>query len=170
MRRWLLVVLALFILEAIFIAPPELESTRTMVLKMLMFDLNGINLSVMALFYGVGFLVSLHGCYLMADRRRPWPHPLAAVFPAYLLGSFVLLPYYALRRHDGVGERQAWFGWTVLRAASLAGLFACMGLALWAGHPELFWVEFKTRWFTHVMAVDALVLIALLPLMAKGRI
>jgi hypothetical protein len=167
-RRALLPVWAALLVHTILFAPSSLPSdVLEMTRRLTLFD--GPDPALCALWYVTGIMLFLHATIYMAERPQHRPHPLPVLLMSPLLGSLVLLPYYALRRRDA--SRQPWrWPWRLLRAVLLAELVGFSLYGLIAGDPGALWVEVTHRRFSHFLLIDCAILVALLPPLVAGRL
>lgn len=124
------------------------------------FRFGDVDASVVALFLTMGLNADLFVVFFLCEARRVpgWPVALAS----FVLGSFVLLPYLALRGAPRLPPRAPG---TVTRIASsrlvasliAAGFLSVLGLFVGAGDPAAFARAFDRTWFVHVMALDFVV-------------
>ncbi len=164
-RRWLLFPWALLVGEAIFLAPPGFGDSLGVCLRLLTLDWAGLEPSVVALFFVGGSVVTLHGCFIAGEPRTSRPHPVWLVLAGYLLGSYLLMPYYALRPQGVARRRPSWMASPLLKAVLVLELPVFVAAGLHWGDVGRLWHEVQTQWFVHVLAIDVATLVVLLPLL-----
>ncbi len=136
-------------------APPASPDTSAVVVKMLTGRLDGVNLSLFALFNLMGVWPMAMAVALRFDARW-WKWPFIA--GSFALGAFVLLPYFVLRPWQA--SREAPGSWVTrflghrllhaalaLAAVGLVGLFVLGDLA---GFARLW----SSEQFPYVMSLD----------------
>lgn len=153
-----------------FTAPPAAPDLGALITHLATAQLEGVNLSLFALFNLMGVWPSAMGVALRFDRAWwKWPFLLGS----FALGAFVLLPYLVLRpwllprvEPASVLGRLLASRW-VRRALVLAA--SCFGaLFLLGGLPE-FAQLFRTQQFAYVMSFDFLAFCGAALLLATER-
>ncbi len=136
-------------------APPAAPDTGEVVVKMMTGRLDGVNLSLFALFNLMGVWPVAMAVALRFDRPW-WKWPFIA--GSFALGAFVLLPYLVVRPYGApreepvsrlgrlLGHRLLWAA-LVLAAAGLVALFVL-------GDLETFAALWRTQQFPYVMSFD----------------
>jgi hypothetical protein len=141
----------------IFTAPPPAPDTGELIGKLVSGQLEGVNLSLFALFN----LMGVWPLAMMVALRQDapwwkWPFLLGS----FVLGAFVLLPYFVLRpwlaprKPDAEGSfitRVLSSVWMV-RALGVAGV--CFGTLFFLGGLGEFAQLFRTQQFPYVMSLD----------------
>ncbi len=165
-----------FGIYAFFLAPPDdPERTWELIQRLIRFDIEGINPLIVAEFNLMGVLPLIYGSLLFIDGHRQkaiggqipaWP------FAALMMGvgAFTLLPYLTLRQplqgDESIpplnGNLALWNSpWTgrILTIVTL-GL---LGYGITQGDWSNFWTQWQTSRFIHVMTLDFLLLVLVLP-------
>ncbi|MCU0695328.1 MAG: hypothetical protein MUC96_02230 [Myxococcaceae bacterium] len=143
---------------AFLASPPASPDTNAVIVQMMTGRLEGVNLSLFALFNLMGVFpmafLALLAFDATAQKVPKWPF----VLGSFALGAFVLLPYLVLRRWN-LPRRQADTWWLrglasrwlavalVVAALALVGLFVTQDVG---GFLELF----RTQQFPFVMSFD----------------
>lgn len=144
---------------AVTLAPPPAPGTGALIARMLTGDLDGVNLSLFALFNVMGVLPMAFSCLLGFDehQRLPaWPFLVAS----FAIGAFALLPWLALRRWGG--PRRAADRWWLRvlghRATGAVLVVLAVGLSVTfvAGDLRGFQEQLVTEQFPFVMSFDFL--------------
>ncbi len=166
-----------FVLYAIVLAPPDdPEATFELIRRLVTGDLQGINPLIIAEFNLMGVLPLIYWCLLFIDGNRQkqlglsipaWP--LATLMMA--VGAFALLPYLGLRRPlTGAETFKSQLPWTLALWNSawtgrllMLGSLGLLGFGIGQGDWLDFWTQWQTSRFIHVMTLDFLLLVALLP-------
>lgn len=165
MRRLLLVPWIAFLLFAIAFAPSALDSdVLEMSKRLTLFDAEP---ALCGLWYATGTLLFVHGTYYFAERPQHRPHPLIVLVVSPLLGALALLPYYALRRPDPARQPWGW-PWRLLRIVLAIEFVGFLGYGVIAGDLAALWYEITHRRFSSFLAVDCVLLLALLATAAAG--
>ena len=140
---------------ALFAAPPAAPGTVQLISRLATGELNGVNLSLFALFNLMGVGAAAMAVALRFDR--PWWKWLFLV-GSFALGAFVLLPYLVLRpwlwprvEPSSFVGRLLSSRW-VTRALGLASF--CFGGLFFAGGLGEFATLFRTQQFPFVMSFD----------------
>ena len=141
----------------LFTAPPSAPDTAELIGKLVSGKLEGVNLSLFALFNLMGVWPLAMMVALRGDAPWwKWPFLLAS----FVLGAFVLLPYFTLRpwlaprASDAEGSfitRVLSSVWMV-RAIGVAGV--CFGALFFFGGLGDFAHLFRTQQFPYVMTLD----------------
>jgi hypothetical protein len=146
---------ALLIAVALFAAPPASPDTSQLISRLVSGQLEGVNLSLFALFNLMGVWPAVMCVALRFDR--PWWKWIFLV-GSFALGAFVLLPYFVLRPWlQPRVEPSTFLGrllssrWMV-RALGLAAI--CFGGLFFAGGLQEFGVLFRTQQFPFLMSFD----------------
>ncbi len=142
---------------ALFTAPPGSPQTGELIEHLVTAKLDGVNLSLFALFNLMGVWPLAMTVALRTDARW-WKWPFLVL--SFFLGAFVLLPYFMLRPWlEPRREPESFVGrllssrW-VLRAIALAAV--CFGALFFLGGVEEFGRLFHTQQFPYVMSFDFL--------------
>lgn len=170
-RLALLAAWAALVAYALVAAPP-----RDVALERALwtFRFGDVDASVVALFLAMGLNADLFVVLLLRDgrlRRVPgWPVGLAT----FVLGSFVVLPYLALRGAPRPPPRAPGRITRIVSSRPVGGAIAIGYAAVLAlaacGDPDAFARAFERTWFVHVMAIDFAVECVLLAwLVAEAR-
>lgn len=126
---------------------------------------------LVAVFNSMGLLPLVYACFLLPDahvRSRPaWPFVVAMM----ALGAFALLPYLIWRSPESTRERQPNWGLAFWESRWLAiALTLALATVIGRGVVAADWAEYLALWqrdrFVHVMTLDFVLLIALLPVVA----
>ncbi len=141
---------------AFFAAPPGDPETLPLVTKMMTGQLDGVNLSLFALFNLMGVWPMLLASLLVDDPRGKWPF----VLGSFALGAFALLPWLMIRTWQPLPPNPSRLA-RVLRSRGLrAGLVlvgvALLGLFFFGGDFAAFTATWKTNQFAFVMSFDFL--------------
>ena len=168
MRRSLWLVWIALAVHTVWFAPSELPSdVLEMSRRLTLFDWPEPALS--ALWYVTGTTLFLHASIFFAERPQHRPHPLPVFLLSPLLGSLVLLPYYALRRRDET--RQPWrWPWRLLRVVLVVEIIGFSLYGVIAGDLSGLWHEVTHRKFSHFLLLDCAILLALLPPLTAGKL
>ncbi|MBD2666646.1 hypothetical protein B6N60_03977 [Richelia sinica FACHB-800] len=147
-----------FITYAFLFAPPNDPNTSELIKNMLVFQWEGINPLVIALFNLLGIWALIYTAVILMDGRgqkvRAWPFAIASVG----VGAFAILPYLALRDPNPQFE-----GKKSLLIKILDSHLTGMAAALIAGALIVYglqgdWANFVQQWhssrFIHVMSLD----------------
>jgi hypothetical protein len=142
---------------ALFTAPPGSPDTGKLIERLVTGNLEGVNLSLFALFNLMGIWPAAMAAWLRFDAR--WWKWLFLV-ASFGLGAFALLPYFVLRpwlepRREPTSFIGRFFSsrW-VLRAIVLAA--GCFGALFFLGGLPEFATLFRTQQFPYVMSFDFL--------------
>jgi hypothetical protein len=166
-RRLLLLIWLMLIVDAVFLAPSELPSSLEMGWRLVVFDWPEPGL--IALYYATGILLFLHASFLLSETRYSQPHALPVLLLSPLFGSFIMLPFYALRRL-GPARVPRRLPWRVLRYVLLGELLAAALYAVLAGNLGALGHDITHRRFSHVLLVDFVLLSGLLLLLSAGKL
>lgn len=153
-------------------APPDRPETFDLIQKLLVFDIEGINPLVVALFNIMGIWPLIYSGVLFADGRmqKVWAWPFAT--GSFAVGAFAILPYLILRQPNGdfAGKKGwvlKWFDSRWAGAIAALGAFALVVYGLTQGN----WGDFAQQWqsdrFIHVMSLDFCLLCLLFPLLLR---
>jgi len=158
--RWVALTTWLLLLAVSFLtAPPADPNQNELTLKVLTFQLEGLNLSLVALFNLMGVWPMVFMAMLAFDttEQRVWRWPF--VLGAFVLGAFALLPYLVFRRW-GAPKRAADSRWLRLlgsrgTALVLTVLGAGLVVLFFAGGDLGAFVSLcRTNQFAYVMSFD----------------
>ncbi|MCA3014747.1 MAG: DUF2834 domain-containing protein [Myxococcaceae bacterium] len=158
-ERWLALAVWLLLLAVAFtLAPPPSPDTSAQLVAMMTGRLEGVNLSLFALFNLMGVFPMAFFAVLAFDapaQRAPkWPF----VLGSFALGAFALLPYLVLRRwHLPRREASTWWLRALgSRALAAALVIAGLGLAgLFVSQDVDGFVQLaRTQQFPFVMSFD----------------
>ena len=158
--RWVSLGIWLTLLAIAFVGSPAASPDQNaMIVKMLTFRLDGVNLSLFALFNLMGVWPMVFIVLLAFDttEQRVWRWPF--VLGSFALGAFALLPYLVLRKW-GAQKRVADKAWLqALGSRWAAGFLLSAALALSfmffaSGDLEGFAKLFQHDQFTFVMSFD----------------
>lgn len=167
-RALLLSLLALFLLETLFLAPAALP-TDLLGLSLRLTRFDWPEPALCGLWYATGVLLFLHATYYFSERPQHAPHPLLVLVLSPIFGSLLLLPYYAFRRP--APAREPWrLPWSLLRAVLFVELAGFLLYGIIAGDPSALWLEITQRQFSHFLVIDFVILAATLPLLVTGRL
>lgn len=165
-----------FTIYAFFLAPPDdPEATWQLIQRLIQLDVEGIDPLIVAEFNLMGVLPLIYGSLLLIDGHRQrsmggkvpaWPFVVLMMG----VGAFALLPYLVIRRSlqgdESIpavnGSLQFWNSpWTgrILTGVSLGLLGYGMGWGNWGD----FWIQWQISRFIHVMTLDFLLLVLVLP-------
>lgn len=153
-----LVTWLLLLTTAFLFSPPAAPDTNDVIRRMLVGQLEGINVSLFALFNVMGVLPMSFLAVLVFDakaQRVPkWPFVMAS----FALGAYALLPYLVLRQWE-LPRRPAETWWLRLLASRLLGVvLTALGLTLVAlfvtGDVRGFVTLVRTQQFPFAMALD----------------
>jgi hypothetical protein len=167
------------LLAAAFLTSPSAApDTNDLIVKMMTGRLDGVNLSLFALFNLMGVWPIAMMVALRFDRPR-WKWPFIA--GSFALGAFVLLPYLVVRPYGGPRDQPASRLGSFLGNRLLWGALALVGaglLVLFAvGDLSTFARLWRTEQFPYVMSLDfvamtlarALLAVAERPMSAAAR-
>jgi len=153
-----LVTWVLLLTMAFVFSPPAAPDTNDVIKRMLAGQLEGINVSLFALFNVMGVLPMSFLAVLVFDAKEQrvpkWPFIIAS----FALGAYALLPYLVLRRWD-LPRRPAETWWLRLVGTRLLGIvLTALGLTLIAlfvtGDVNGFVTLFRTQQFPFAMTLD----------------
>lgn len=153
-----LVTWVLLLVVAFGFSPPAAPDTNDVIRRMLAGQLEGINVSLFALFNVMGVLpmsfLAVLAFDAKAQRVPKWPFVIAS----FALGAYALLPYLILRQWD-LPRRTAETWWLRLLGSRLLGLvLTALGLTLIAlfvtGDVSGFVTLFRTQQFPFAMTLD----------------
>lgn len=153
-----LVTWVLLLTMAFVFSPPAAPDTNDVIKRMLAGQLEGINVSLFALFNVMGVLPMSFLAVLAFDAKEQrvpkWPFIIAS----FALGAYALLPYLVLRRWD-LPRRPAETWWLRLVGTRLLGIvLTALGLTLIAlfvtGDVNGFVTLFRTQQFPFAMTLD----------------
>lgn len=140
---------------AVFTAPPGSPDTGELITRMVTGKLEGVNLSLFALFNLMGVWPAAMAVALRGDAPW-WKWPFIAL--SFGVGAFALLPYFVLRpwlvrpaKDTSIIARLLSSVW-VRRSLMLAVL--CFGTLFFLGGLEEFARLFRTQQFPYVMSFD----------------
>ena len=140
---------------ALFTAPPGSPETGALIERLVTAKLEGVSLSLFALFNLMGVWPLAMAVALRTDPRW-WKWPFLVL--SFFLGAFALLPYFVLRPWLELRREPTSFAgrllssrW-VLRALVLAAL--CFGALFLFGGLGEFATLFDTQQFPRVMSLD----------------
>lgn len=143
--------------SAFAFAPPPAPGTGALISRMLTGQLEGVNLSLFALFNLMGVLPLAFTALLVFDERQrvpAWPFLLAS----FAVGAFALLPYLALRRWGGarLPADRLWRRVAGHRATGvvLSALALALTVTLALGDLPAFRALVATQQFPFVMSCD----------------
>lgn len=155
-----LVTWVLLLSAAFLVSPPAAPDTNDVIRRMLVGQLEGINVSLFALFNVMGVLPLSFLAVLVFDAKEQrvpkWPFLIAS----FALGAYGLLPYLVLRRWD-LPRRPPETWWLRLVSSRLLGIvLTALGLMLVAlfaiGDVNGFVELFRTQQFPFAMTLDFL--------------
>ncbi len=161
---------------AFFLAPPDDPNTLDLIMRLVRGDIAGINPLIVAEFNIMGVLPLLYWSLLFLDGYRQ--AQMGAKIPAWpfaslmmAVGAFALIPYLGLRQ---VPDPQVRFKtplpwtlkiWNSVWTGRILAL-AALGL-LGYGFAQGDWADFVRQWqtsrFIHVMSLDYVLLVVLMP-------
>jgi hypothetical protein len=156
------------IIYAFFFAPPNQANTFELITKLLTGDWEGINPLIISLFNLMGIWAIIYTCLLLIDGRGQKIKAFPFAIASFAVGSFVILPYLALRQFNPefVGEKNCLI--KVLDSRS-TGIILTIGtiVLLVFGISQGNWGDFLQQWqtnrFIHVMSLDFCLLCLLFP-------
>lgn len=166
-----LVTWVLLLGTALVFSPPAAPDTNDVIRRMLVGQLEGLNVSLFALFNVMGVLpmsfLAVLGFDSKEQRVPKWPFLIAS----FALGAYALLPYLVLRRW-GLPRRPAETWWLRVLATRLLGIVLTgLGLTLVAlfvtGDVNGFLTLLKTQQFPFAMTLDFLACWVLAALLAR---
>jgi hypothetical protein len=166
-RRLLILIWLMLIADTVFFAPSELPSPLEMGWRLVVFDWPEPGL--VALYYATGIILFMHAAFLLAETRQSKPHALPVLLVSPLFGSFIMLPFYALRRR-GPARVPSRLPWRLLRYLLLGELVAAALYATLVGNLGALWHDITHRRFSHVLLVDFVLLSLLLLLLIAGKL
>lgn len=160
-----------FTIYAFGFAPPDQADSFNVILRMIQGDTAGINPLLMMVFNLMGLLPLVCGCFLIpADHGRKFPAGLI-VGLMMGLGAFALLPYLALRPTYRIGAaKPSWWvrlfdsRWLALILAGGAVFLVAQGIG---GDGGAYFAQWQQERFVHVMTLDFVILIGLLPILVR---
>jgi hypothetical protein len=161
-----------FIIYAFFFAPLTQPDTFELIKKLVLFNIEGINPIVVALFNLMGIWPLVYGCILFIDGRGQkipaWPFVVAS----FGVGAFAILLYLALRQpNPEFPGKKDWF--LQLQDSKIFGLILALGavILLAFGLLKGDWSDFVQQWqsskFINVMSLDFCLLSFLFPVLLK---
>ncbi|UJR13723.1 hypothetical protein I4U23_000734 [Adineta vaga] len=165
------IIWCVFLLYTLFFAPKTDQRSKStgVYVKQLMFGpWNDIDPYIISLFYFLGIWPLVYMSILLTDgQNQPFNGSLASCM-AMVLGGFILLPYFALRRSEcGKKFRINYFVRLFESKLIAIGLMiSTIGLILFAimfGNLHEFRQEFDRNQFIHVMTIDFFVVSFLFP-------
>jgi hypothetical protein len=140
---------------AFFTAPPAAPDTSELIGRLVTGQLEGVNLSLFALFNLMGVWPLAMAVALRGDAVW-WKWPF--ILGSFVLGAFVLLPYFVLRPWLAPPQPETSFITRVLsshwmvRALGVAAV--CFGALFFFGGLGEFAQLFRTQQFPYVMSLD----------------
>ncbi|CAF0893797.1 unnamed protein product [Rotaria sordida] len=161
----------IFIIYSVLLAPKNDQTTKPTFLyvKQLTFGpWNDIDPYVITLFYYLGVWPFIYLSILLVDgQNQPFNGTLASSL-SMALGSFILLPYFALRRSENARKFKLNFFVRLFdsKFISILLMLATVGLTFFAvnyGDFRVFLHEFWTNQFIHVMTIDFFIVSFLFP-------
>jgi hypothetical protein len=153
-----LVLWLVLVAVAFGLSPPAAPDTNALLVKMMTGQLDGVNLSLFALFNLMGVFPMAFLALLAFDSpEQPvtkWPF----VLGSFALGAFALLPYLVLRRWDLPRRAPSSWWLRLLASRGLAATLVALALGLVAlflfGDVGRFAHSFRTEQFPFVMSFD----------------
>jgi hypothetical protein len=147
-----------FITYAFLFAPPNDPNTSELIKNMLVFQWEGINPLVIALFNLLGVWALIYTAVILIDGRgqkvRAWPFAIASVG----VGAFAILPYLALRDPNPQFEGKKSLLIKILDSRLTGVVAAISAGALIVYGLQGDWAKFVQQWhssrFIHVMSLD----------------
>ncbi|MBL8940398.1 MAG: hypothetical protein JNM69_37975 [Archangium sp.] len=148
----------LLLTTAFLFSPPAAPDTNDVIRRMLVGQLEGINVSLFALFNVMGVLpmsfLAVLAFDAKAQRVPKWPFVMAS----FALGAYALLPYLVLRQWE-LPRRPAETWWLRLLSSRLLGVvLTALGLTLVAlfvtGDVRGFVTLVRTQQFPFAMTLD----------------
>ena len=154
-------------------APPEAPGTAELVVRLLLFQLAGIEPWIVVAWNLVGVTWLGLAAVLVAETGREGNGRLAwlAIAASLGIGAFALLPYLVLRRsvprpREGWPMREAKRGWIVLGV--VGGGLACLVYGVGYGDPTALAEAWRSQAFVAVMSLDLLALWLVTPLVVDA--
>lgn len=157
-----------FVGYAFLLAPPDQPDTLDLIQKLVLFDIEGINPLIVALFNLMGVFPLIYSCLVFLDGRVQKVPAWVFAAGSFGVGAFALIPYLALRQPNGsfTGKKDWFLGlldsrWT--GGAIALGTLTLLGYGITQGN----WAEFVDQWqtsrFVHVMSLDFCLLCLVFP-------
>jgi len=145
----------LLLVEAFFVAPPELPSTPGMLWRMLTFSWIGISPTLVALFWSVGVLWVLTASFLLTRAVKPGPILTMRWREAFFSARsfcYRIWPSASMARSMTPDLARCCVPGPARRL--LRGAHRLWAVGILAGNLDMFWYEVETRKLAHVMVLD----------------
>lgn len=159
-----------FIVYAFFLAPPEQPGTFELIKNLSLFQWQGINPLVIAIFNLMGVWPLVYSAIVFIDGRGQKIPAWLFIIPSFAVGVFAILPYLALREPNKqfTGKKNIFLKLLDSRVTGLILTLTSVILVafgLQGGDWGNFVQQWQTNRFIHVMSLDFCLLSLLFPIL-----